>query len=237
MSEVVTCACGSKIRLPEPQQGRLLRCPRCKAEIGVRPEAPILTTNIAEGALVGAACPICQTAIQESENLVKCSECDQSHHLECWTEVGGCGSYGCGQAPRIQKQDAPDEPPRAAWGDTKKCPACHETIKSIALRCRYCGTDFETVDPLSMGDLRSRDFRERELKATRTQITVIFVLSVVGLLAPIMLLVCLVYVPVRNRQLVKAGPVYRILGYAALGLSVIYSILMLAFVLLDNGTT
>ena len=24
---------------------------------------------------------------------------DQVHHLECWAEIGGCGTYGCKQAP------------------------------------------------------------------------------------------------------------------------------------------
>ncbi len=182
-----------------------------------------------------ASCPICQSAIGADEGVLTCPECRQVHHRECWVEVGGCGTYGCKHAPSPDDEKRADVAPHAAWGDTKKCPACKENIKAIALRCRYCGTDFATVDPLSVQDLHDQAEIVAAQRAMRMTVSVLFVLSLIGCLAPLMLIIDLAWVLPNRRPLAKAGPFYVVLGYSSIVVSAVYSVLMLGFFLFSGS--
>lgn len=228
----VQCECGAKVRVPAGAGLRAFRCPQCKTPFALTAEAVTLTATTLDAAHE-IVCPICQTAIDSAEKCVTCPSCQIVHHHECWAEVGGCGTFACKQAPAIDKSEHTTQAPLTAWGDTKRCPVCGETIKAIALRCRYCQTEFDTVDPMSLTDLHLQMVDGDKLKKVQQSVTALFVVALFGILAPLILLISLIYLLPRRKELAKCGPLYKIMGWTALGLSCVYSLLFLVIALLQ----
>jgi hypothetical protein len=231
MSNVVHCDCGAKFRVPAPLTDRALRCPKCKNGVAVAVDGVVLAPFRPQRASAAPTCAICQTAITADATAVKCPDCSQVYHRDCWAEVGGCGTYGCPQAPAAQTKTVAANAPRHGWGDEKACPTCGEQIKSMALKCRYCGATFDTVDPLTLADLHRQVDVEEQTATLKKIVIALFVASLTGCLAPIAGIVGAAILLPKRQTLHKAGPMYQVLGYASLLLSAMYSILLLCFAL------
>ena len=65
----------------------------------------------------------------------------------------------------------------------------------------------------------------------------LFVLSVLGCLAPIVAIAAPCYVLVKRKTIAKAGPAYLVMGYSALAISILYSVLMVLFLIFSHAGT
>jgi hypothetical protein len=236
VTDAVTCSCGATLRIPPPLQGKSLRCPKCGQVVAAQAAAVDADSTASQATAVDAelTCSICLTKFAAGEIVRRCSSCDQLYHEECWAEVGGCGTFGCTQGPTVDKSESTPQAPLTAWGDEKDCPICGETIKSIALKCRYCGATFDTADPLTVADLRKSARQRDQLQQIRQSVIALFVVGLLGACAPLIAVVSAVYLIPKRAELAKCGPLYMIMGWTALGLSCVYSLLMLLFFLAGN---
>jgi len=229
---IVDCQCGARVRLRDASR-RQVRCPKCSSRLALTRDGQVLSLFQVSSGETQPLCSICQTGVVHEEQCVSCPECEQIHHRECWWEMAGCGTYGCKEAPAVEKSETAVDTPLAAWGDTKSCPACGEEIKSIALRCRFCKTDFDTVDPLTVTDLRRQAVRDNKVDKLQKSLVATFVVSLIGCLAPLMLIISCVLVLPNRERLAKFSPLYWVMGYASLGLSAVYTLLMVLFFLAE----
>lgn len=173
-----------------------------------------------------ARCSICYTVIGQSEAPHQCPECKTDYHDSCWTEIGGCGTYGCKQAAVAQKPPPPVTVGQG-WGDTKPCPSCNNQISSSLLVCT-CGAKFPWADPMTNAEYRGWMDKQDSIKTARTALIWMFVFSLFGFTAPVVGPLAGVYAVMKRKLLAGTGGTYLAMGYGSAAIGAIYITLIVA---------
>lgn len=169
-------------------------------------------------------CSICHTRIERSDEVTQCDQCTQTYHATCWSELGGCGTYGCARAAAADKP-APPAVAGAGWGDTKTCPACDDSIASSLLVCR-CGARFPWADPMSSDEYAGWRAEQQQVRRSKKLLVGLFVGSLVGVLAPICGPIGGVYAFARRKRLSGENGTYVALGCGSAALGVVYTLII-----------
>ncbi len=136
---------------------------------------------------------------------MECPACNTEYHAECWQENGGCGVYGCAQAPAVEQRGTL-EIPVSYWGqENKPCPSCGKQILAAAVRCRHCGAIFSSARPEGATEFKQRTALEQRLPTVRRTLLWLFGLCIVPCLAPIGVIWGLIWYP-RHREEVESLP-------------------------------
>ena len=231
---VFECECGQRVGAPPGSAGRRARCPACGraftvpqrgAAGGAEAEGPL---DAEPGSLVGRVCSVCQTPIDHGQAACLCPACRSPYHRECWDEIGGCATYGCDLMPQPAKPADEGGPRSEAWGDDKTCPKCGQEIRAAAVKCRFCRASFPSAVPMTRAEYREWSDQQAQLGPTRTFAIVLFSVSLIGCLAPIMFIVGLVWLKKSHDDLKRVGGVHQVLAYFGVALSAVYSLILLA---------
>ena len=170
-------------------------------------------------------CSICQTLIRDEDEATTCLECAQDYHRSCWDELGGCATYACGEAAPAEKP-APPATPQTGWGDAKTCPVCRRTLASSLLDCR-CGAEFPWADPMTLSSYREWRERERRRSGGRMTLFLLFMVSLLGIPAPVTGTIAGGVAWKNRHRLAGSGGTFLAMGYGAAALGATYTLFLL----------
>jgi hypothetical protein len=177
-------------------------------------------------------CAICLSPVESGEDKTICPECHATYHAECWKENGGCAVYGCAQVPATEKRSA-IEMPVSYWGqENKKCPNCGQEILAAAVRCRHCGTVFESARPQALEEYQQRTALSQRLPAVRRTIILLFILSVLTCSSPVGAVWGLVWYPGHREEIRSLPALYGAMCKIGLVVAIGQTVALVLFTLL-----
>jgi hypothetical protein len=171
-----------------------------------------------------ARCSICHTRIEQSDEVTQCDLCTQGYHATCWTELGGCGTYGCARAAVASKAPPPTVV-GAGWGDTKQCPECDESIASSLLVCR-CRARFPWADAMTRGEYREWKAEQDEISTSKKLLVGLFIGSLIGVTAPVCGPISGIYTYRHRKLLASENGTYVALGIGSTALGTAYTLII-----------
>lgn len=172
-------------------------------------------------------CPIDKALIQPSDEVIVCEACQTTHHKECWDRNGGCSIYACRAAPVLEKMPAPPIYHRG-WGDEKECPQCYQQIAASLMVCR-CGAKFPWADPMTAMEYHDWLQSQQSAAARRTQLIVLFVITLLGIPAPVTGVIAGVQAYRFHEEMAGEHGAFLALGYGAAVIGAVYSLILLLF--------
>ena len=96
---------------------------------------------------IGKICPYCKTKLQQTDEIVICSDCGMPHHKECWIANSGCTTFGC-----LGTIDHPRQNAASSKADFEivfdgeivignlYCPQCGALNSRTNIFCPQCGS-------------------------------------------------------------------------------------------------
>jgi hypothetical protein len=180
--------CSQPLEMSAETQLQTLNCPVCQGEIALPG-----TTSVRTDA-VSRLCAVCQCEFAQSEARVACPGCGAEYHPECWEENHGCAVYGCSQVPPTEGRGAA-EIPVGYWGqEYKPCPVCNTQILAAAVRCRHCGSTFQTARPVGANEFTRGAALAAQAPGLKRAAVWIFALCVLPFTAPIAAVAGLIWI-------------------------------------------
>lgn len=120
----------------------------------------------------------------------------------------------------------PPARPGQGWGDTKHCPSCTAEIASSLLLCK-CGVRFPYADPMTPEEFAAWAGEQAKIKFAKRLLVTLFIITLVGLVAPLTGTIAGVFAYVQRQRLAGANGTFLAIGFGSAGIGAIYAIVML----------
>jgi hypothetical protein len=182
----------------------------------------------------GGVCTVCQCEVMANEPVTVCPECQTTYHTECWQYNGGCGVYGCDQAPATEGLTSL-EIPAAHWGrEDKPCPNCGTNILAAAKRCKHCGATFSAATPQGEHAYREERRIKSSLGQVKTVAICVLVFGVIPCTAPLAAIIGGIWLISQRKAIRKLPAVVGALAKIGVGVAVFQTLVIIGVVVLKS---